>query len=161
MANENGAIEGLDVVKREMSKLDPKESRKMYKKGVKAGAGEFRKFARAEFKKIDDPSTNEAIYKNVKNKAVPKKYTGDYTMKERVGVLGKSHGAATNFGAITGAGKDNPGGDTYYWRFIEFGFQHVGGTYVQGKHILEKTLPRKRNDAERVLTHKLQQELFK
>ncbi|HEL8103645.1 TPA: hypothetical protein U0A68_004974, partial [Escherichia coli] len=26
---------------------------------------------------------------------------------------------------VTGAGKGNPGGDTWYWRFLEFGTEHV------------------------------------
>lgn len=38
----------------------------------------------------------------------------------RVGILGGARDMG-KYGEFKGAGKDNPGGDTFYWRFREFG----------------------------------------
>lgn len=38
----------------------------------------------------------------------------------RVGIRGGARDMG-KYGEFKGAGKDNPGGDTFYWRFREFG----------------------------------------
>lgn len=89
--------------------------------------------------KIDDPKTAENIAKNIVKKRASRGSLGDGVLMWRVGVLGgarskgreakrararrASAGIASleQLGEIAGKGKDNPGGDTWYWRFIEFG----------------------------------------
>lgn len=43
----------------------------------------------------------------------------------RVGVLGGAKAPAIQSGEFKGKGKGNPGGDTYYWRFLEFGTENM------------------------------------
>jgi HK97 gp10 family phage protein len=81
-------------------------------------------------KQIDDPQSAEDISKNIVvqfGKAFAN--TGDVTF--RVGVMGGAKTYANTKGNVragkagksyaTGGDKSNPGGDTFYWRFIEFG----------------------------------------
>lgn len=78
--------------------------------------------ARSGFFALDDPSTFEQISKNVVQRFGSKyaRQTGDIMI--RVGVLGGARNYSA-YGEIT-TGKStsgNPGGDTFYWRFLEFG----------------------------------------
>jgi len=97
--------------------------------------------ARANAASVNDPKTPEEIAKNLVMRWSPRafKRTGDLMF--RVGILGgarrpvddkaarkterrrKRLGQASleALGEIKGAGAGNPGGDTYYWRFLEFG----------------------------------------
>lgn len=45
-----------------------------------------------------------------------------------MGVLGGAvnQHIARNVGEFKGKGKDNPGGDTWYWRLVEFGTEKTG-----------------------------------
>jgi HK97 gp10 family phage protein len=91
---------------------------------------------------IDDTKTKEAIYKNITTTFGKKRFNTTGDLMFRVGVLGgarmtteaerrkkrrKNSSGLTleDLGEIAGKGKDNPGGDTFYWRFVEFGTQSV------------------------------------
>lgn len=90
---------------------------------------------------IDDPKTAEQIQKNVTVRWAPKHFRATGDLKFRVGILGGARAPAgskqeratelkrrrlgyeslESKGEIAGKGKGNPGGDTYYWRWVEFG----------------------------------------
>ncbi len=87
---------------------------------------------------IDDPKTREVIAKNIVVRFSKNRFrsTGDLMM--RVGVLGGArdttkrikrrrgqHSTLEELGEIAGKGKENPGGDTFYWRFPEFGTEKM------------------------------------
>lgn len=96
--------------------------------------------AKQAAKNIDDPSTAEKIYKNVVTRFGTRRFktTGDLLF--RVGILGgarpsnpkrrRRKGAPTleDLGEIAGKGKENPGGDTFYWRHVEFGGEKHAAT---------------------------------
>lgn len=77
--------------------------------------------------RLNDSSTPETISKNIVNGG---KYPGLRWSSKlfklrgdlgfRVGVVGGAAPAKAS-GEFKGAGKDNPGGDTWYWRLLEFG----------------------------------------
>ena len=37
----------------------------------------------------------------------------------------RGQSSLSELGEVSGSGKGNPGGATYYWRFLEFGTQHA------------------------------------
>lgn len=91
---------------------------------------------------IDDIKTKEAVYKNITTTFGKKRFKATGDLMFRVGVLGgarmtteaerrkkrrrNSSGLTLeDLGEIAGKGKGNPGGDTFYWRFVEFGTQSV------------------------------------
>lgn len=97
--------------------------------------------ARANAGQVNDPKTPEEIAKNLVMRWSNKRFkmTGDLMF--RIGILGGARQPAddkaarkterrrkrlgqkslSDLGEMRGAGKNNPGGDTYYWRFLEFG----------------------------------------
>jgi HK97 gp10 family phage protein len=95
--------------------------------------------ARQRAQTIDDPKTREMVFKNLVVRFGNKTFKKSGDLLFRIGVLG---GARDNsfkaqrrnerrrkagsmslgdLGEIEGQGKNNPGGDTFYWRFLEFG----------------------------------------
>lgn len=97
-------IDGMEQVLKNLEKLQSNEARKALKSGIRKGAAEIRKQARANAKKIDDPKTSEAIYKNVKSKM--------WKNPKRKQYIGASVGVNST---------PNSDNDTFYWRFLEFG----------------------------------------
>lgn len=129
--------------------IDPLlEKFKILKDDIKLKGGRFalRKAAnlvadqlRANAKSIDDPSTAEQIAKNVTVRFGSKRFKSTGDLMFRVGILGGARSqtrealrarkrrsiagiaSLSELGEIAGAGSGNPGGDTFYWRFVEFG----------------------------------------
>lgn len=97
-------IEGLEELYKTLSKLDDLAATKALNRGMTRGAAALRSQARRNAKAVDDPSTPEAIYKNTTSRR--------WRVKKGKKYLGAS------VGVMSGNGK---GGDTFYWRFLEFG----------------------------------------
>ena len=70
---------------------------------------------------MNDPATPKEIAKNIAIRWSGKHFKSTGELMFRVGVLGGAKGFAAASGEVKGRGKGNPGGDTYYWRFLEFG----------------------------------------
>lgn len=68
-------------------------------------------------RRIDDPQTREKIYQNIVIRNG--KSRNKNTVVTRVGIQGGAKGLTD--GEVQGKGKKNRGGDTFYWRFVEFG----------------------------------------
>lgn len=68
-------------------------------------------------KRIDDPQTREKIYQNIVIRNG--KSRNKNTVVTRVGIQGGAK--VLTDGEVQGKGKKNRGGDTFYWRFVEFG----------------------------------------
>lgn len=82
--------------------------------------------AKQNASKIDDPKTAESIEKNIVQSFSTKfaRTTGD--LKVRVGVLGGARNLESHGEFTTGrSAKENPGGDTFHWRFLEFGTSKI------------------------------------
>lgn len=75
---------------------------------------------------IDDPGTANRIADNIVVRWNGKIHRRSGDLGFRVGVLGgaRDYGA---YGEIKTGGNasNNPGGDTFYWRFVEFGTSHA------------------------------------
>ena len=73
---------------------------------------------------VNDPKTPEEIAKNIVVRWSSKTFKNTGDLAFRVGVLGgarQDSQAYKDIGVYKGKGKANPGGDTFYWRFVEFG----------------------------------------
>ena len=116
-----GEIQGLEAVLGKLKALQEEPRRKTTRTALRKAANLVRDQAKANAERLDDPTTSESIAANVvvRNDTRYARTTGDFKMS--VGVLGGASGAAVAVGELRGKGKSNPGGDTYYWRFHEFG----------------------------------------
>ena len=119
--------------------------RKGGRAALRRAAVVVRDSAAANAKRLDDSATAEDISKNVVVRWSGRHFrrTGDPAF--RVGVLGGARANITDqarkkterrrkrlgqtslgdLGEIAGAGKGNPGGDTWYWRLLEFGTEKI------------------------------------
>lgn len=92
------------------------------RRSLRKGANVIRDAARNNAKRFDDPDTTDRIWKNITTQSggsrLERKLGGPAM---RIGVMG---GAKSKKGGGTyqvGGSKENPGGDTWYWRLLEFG----------------------------------------
>lgn len=110
------SLDGFDdVIKRLGAFTDQKSMRRITTRATRAGLRETRKKARASYAKIDRSNTKENISRNITVKINSKSFNRNGIITGRVGVIG---------GAKKDGDAGGPGGDTWYWRFIEFGFDH-------------------------------------
>lgn len=116
------SLEGLTQLNGILKSLgDERSLKKSARSSLRKGATPIRKSAQDGAKRIDDPETAEMIYKNVAVRAGgarAERRVGGAMVK--VGVLGGARNMS-KYGEFKGGGKSNPGGDTFYWRFHEFG----------------------------------------
>lgn len=121
MADVDVKIEGLDEVLRKMKLLcDPRRTRNAATRAARKAMNVVRDAARQNAKAIDDPETVEKIWKNIK---VSKGKTRDKGLViMRVGVDG---GAAMNARSDRQALAAKSGGNTTYWRFLEYGTSEI------------------------------------
>ena len=136
----------------------------------KGGRFALRKSANVIAKKVEknvarlnDPKTAEDIAKNISVRWSPKRFKSTGDLMFRVGVLGgaaqkqtraaeysrtkrRKKGTSTlaSLGELSGKGKSNPGGDTFYWRFLEFGTKNA-----PAKPFLRRSLEEGKGEAER------------
>lgn len=106
---------------------------------------------------IDDPETAEQIAKNIAVRFSSRLLKRTGNLGFRVGVLGgaRATGRAKakterrrarlgqqsleSLGEFAGAGKNNPGGDTFHWRFVEFGTERTRAQPFMQKSLSENT----------------------
>lgn len=112
------SITGTEVIVRRLRQLPERVGRNAMRRALRKGANVIRDIARTNAKNLDDNLTREAIWKNIATQG------GGRRMEKRVG------GPAMRVGVLGGAkqGKGDPsapGGDTFYWRFLEFGTSEI------------------------------------
>lgn len=124
-------LHGLDNVLGQLSELPDRIQRNIVRRAMRAGARVIANDAKERAKQIDDPATSESIAKNIAVQARSRlgRIHGGVAMS--IGVRGGSANYAgtkqnKRLGRVgqaykTGGDKTNPGGDTWYWRFQEFG----------------------------------------
>lgn len=119
------SIEGLDEV---LAKLETVSHDVRYKGGrfaMRKAANLIRDRAKANAARLDDPKTPTNIAENIAVRFSPRAFRQRGELQFRIGVRGGAKGYAAASGEFKGAGKGNPGGDTFYWRFLEFGTQNM------------------------------------
>lgn len=118
MATGSFNIKGMDAVFRRLRALPPEFHKKVLMGGMRDGAEVIASAVKANAQRLDDPQTPQVIAQNVAVRFSPRRYKRTGDVMYRVGVLGGAQ-------APSGDGDDgrsaNPGGLTWYWRFLEFG----------------------------------------
>ena len=134
MANE---ITGLDEVQAKLRQLgNQRKAKNAATRSSRKAMNIVKKAAVLNAKALDDKDSPERIWKNIVTK--PGKTKGvDYVVM-KVGVKGgaKQYGTNADNRRANRIGrtyqmqgsKTNPGGDTFYWRFPEFGTAHQSAT---------------------------------
>lgn len=118
-------LKGLEELRSKLADLRGENAMKAFKSAAGEGAKVIRLAAAANASAVDDSLTPEMIAANITQRPTPKRYARNGDVRVRVGVLGGAK-APTGNGSIRTSGKKAlPGGDTYYWRFLEFGTQTI------------------------------------
>lgn len=113
-------IQGMDQLKRKLDQLsNPKKAKQIARKAGRQAMNLVRDAARTNAKAIDDPETREKIHKNIVTQGGKSRNSNEIAI--RVGVRG---GAAMNKNSNREALSGLSGGNTTYWRMIEFGNSH-------------------------------------
>ncbi len=122
-------IDGLAAVQRKLEGMKVDVARKAGRAAATKAMRIVRDAAKRNAKSVDDAKTSEQIAKNI---AV----TGRYDRRQnaiiaKVGVRGGARSFANTKSNVragragksykTGGSSGNPGGDTWYWRLLEFG----------------------------------------
>lgn len=129
---------------------------KLQKKGaVRATRKAFRvalNAARATARNLDDPESREQIWRNIAIQNSPRTGRRIGGVAMRLGVKGGARAYAdtrenrrkgrSGKAYATGGSKGNPGGDTWYWRFLELGNKRMARQ--------EFLLPAVRDNAQRI-----------
>lgn len=125
------ALKGLDNALARMRALPPKLRLRGLKAAVRKGGNVVKNAAVAKAKGIDDPLTAEQIAKNIAVQFSSRESKRQNGVVYRVGVRGgakqyantRENRRANRVGQVykTAGSKGNPGGDTWYWRFVELG----------------------------------------
>lgn len=121
-------ISGLEALQGKLQSVAFDVQKKGGRSALRSAARVIRDKAIQGAQSIDDAMTPESIAKNIVerwNGRLNKQSGGD-DLGFRVGVLGGARDYS-RYGEIkTGKkSKGNPGGDTFYWRFVEFGTEKV------------------------------------
>ena len=129
---------------------------KLQKKGAVAAARKAMRVvvntAKAEARSIDNPETRENIAKNIISQNSPRSGRRIGGVAMRVGVRG---GAAYSE-KLKAASAGNPGGYTWYWRFLE-----LGAKTVTAEPFLLPAMERNAQRVEAVLAAELEVQLAK
>jgi HK97 gp10 family phage protein len=125
------ALHGVEGVLNRLRSMPEKLQKKGLRAAIRKGANLVRKAAQTNAKQIDDPLTAESISKNIAVQFSSRASKREGGIVFRVGVRGgarqyaatRANRRAGRVGQIykTGGDKGNPGGDTWYWRFVELG----------------------------------------
>lgn len=109
-------ITGLEQLTDRLRDLPRALQRRVVRKAAREAMLPVREAAKANAKRIDDPTTREKVWRNVVLQEATKagRRAGGVVM--RVGIRG---GASSN--QHSSDASSNPGGDTRHWRYIEFG----------------------------------------
>lgn len=128
-------IEGLGPVLDNFKKINnPRKQKNTATRAARKAMNIVRKAAADNAKAIDDPESPNRIWKNIVTRSGRTRGTGTVLM--RVGVRGGAQQYAKTKANVrkgragktyaTAGSKKNPGGDTWYWRFVELGRPSVG-----------------------------------
>lgn len=113
-------VEGLEALGARLRGLSEGMRKKGVRAAVRKGANQVRDAARAGAQKVNDAATPEEIAKNIAVSFNGRLYRQAGDVGFRIGVRGGARDL-TKYGEFKGKAGGNPGGDTWYWRFIEFG----------------------------------------
>jgi len=110
-------LKGLEPALAKMKEVEALPKKKATRFALRKAANLVRDRAQAGARQIDDPKTANSIADNVVVRFDSQYFRQLGDLKMSVGIRGGSTSKAKN--------ANNPGGDTYYWRFKEFGTEKM------------------------------------
>lgn len=117
MADVSFGIHGLDAVLGKLEAVKGEARKKSTRFALRKAANVVRDNIKANALRLDDPSTANSIAENVVVRADNQYFRQIGDIKMSVGIRGGARSKKKN--------ASNPGGDTYYWRFLEFGTENM------------------------------------
>lgn len=128
MASPLFKISGLDEALKKLSATSPKQQRQAYRAAARTAMLPVKNTVKASARQFDNPQTGKSVAKNVALRSMNRKKIraaggSRNDIGISVGILGGAkQSAASKENKRSGtAAKANPGGDTWYWRLVEFG----------------------------------------
>lgn len=118
-------IKGLPQISARLRNLPDVIRKQVAMKGVRAGAEVIAGVAEANMKALDDPKTPNVIAKNVAVRFSPIRFRRTGDVMYRVGILGGAASVQEGTEGEADARAGNPGGSTWYFRFLEFGTSRI------------------------------------
>lgn len=117
-------ITGFDEIQKKLEQVSQEARYRAGRSALRKATAEISQQVEENAKRIDDASTPEDISKNVTLRWNSRLFKNQKDLSFRVGIRGgaKDYGSQ---GEVKGKGKGNPGGDTFYWRFQEFGTEKI------------------------------------
>jgi HK97 gp10 family phage protein len=124
---------GLDKTLDRLRNFSSEVAKKSARNALRKAANVIKDQAVANALALNDPTTTESVFKNIRVQFASRstRRTGDPMM--RVGVLGgakKSEQTAAT----------NPGGDTWYWRLLEFGTENMEARPLMRKAVDQRMM---------------------
>ncbi|AOY88650.1 hypothetical protein BKP64_10970 [Marinobacter salinus] len=129
-------LNGLPELLGKLEGLEFDMKRKGGRFALRKAAQVLRDQGRENAERVDDPQTPESIAENIVERWSGRTFKRTGNMKFRVGVLGGARQYANTRENVrkgragqsyrTDGDKSNPGGDTWYWRLLEFGTENMG-----------------------------------
>lgn len=114
-------ITGVDEALKRLESLKGAAGKRAVRRALRRAGNVVLKAAREGAQRIDDPRTRNQISKNITLRSGGRRHerrAGGPMV--RVGVRGGARNME-DYGEFKGRQGDNPGGDTWYWRLVEFG----------------------------------------
>ena len=121
---------GLEQVKREMRKLEPRLQKNILRGAVRKIAADVRNDARA-----NAPVNSGNLKRNIISKS---RRGARHTMRASV--------------MVRDDGKRGDSKNAFYWRFVEFGHVDRGGNQVPGTHFISRTYEDIRGRVDQIMT---------
>ena len=109
-------IRGMKELKEKLKRVSDDMINKGGRSALRSAANVIRKEARLRAERLGDPSTPERIADNIVVRWDRKTFRKTGNPAFRIGVQG---------GAKGNAKRQGKGGDTFYWRFLEFGTKNM------------------------------------
>lgn len=114
-------LKGVEDLEKRLNQLEWRIGKRASSKALRKGANVIRDIARANALRLNDPKSPEVIAKNIVTQTASRRRQNQAkAVIMRIGVLGGARNMQA-YGELRGAGRGNPGGDTWYWRLVEFG----------------------------------------
>lgn len=126
-------LQGIDSLVSKLEAISYDLKRKGGRSALRKAAALISEKVKESARRINDPETSEDISKNITVRWNGKLFKSSGDLGFRIGVLGGAkqyNNMHTRKGGRrgtyeVGGSQDNPGGDTFYWRFVEFGTARV------------------------------------
>lgn len=115
-----GELEGAEALLRKLQGVSDDVKLKGGRFALRKAGNVMRDAVVGEMQRYDQESSREAIYKNVAMKFSPRKFKATGDLMFRLGILGGAKSKREK-----NPNSPLPGGDTFYWRFLEFGTRHA------------------------------------